>query len=113
MAEELLAFESGKGETLMFRRTLIAVVFTGTLALNAFAADVFVRIGPPRPVVERRLAAPSRDHVWVGGYHRWDGNAYVWTPGRWEMPPRRRARWVPHHWVHRKGGWVLVEGHWR
>jgi hypothetical protein len=47
------------------------------------------------------------------GYHRWDGGRYLWVPGRWERPPREHAIWVQHHWVHRHGGWVLEEGHWR
>jgi len=29
------------------------------------------------------------------------------------MPPRPHARWVAHRWVHRHGGYVMVEGHWR
>lgn len=39
--------------------------------------------------------------------------SYAWSPGRWEQPPRPRARWVAHKWHHQNGGWVLVEGHWR
>jgi hypothetical protein len=83
------------------------------LAAAASAADVVVRIGPPPARVERRVVAPGRGYVWIPGYHRWDGAAYIWAPGRWELPPRPYARWVSHHWVHRRGGWVLVEGHWR
>jgi hypothetical protein len=75
---------------------------------------VYVRIGPPAPVVETRIVAPSPRHVWIAGYHRWDGRAYVWVPGRWELPPSHRAAWVPGHWVHhRRNGWYWVEGHWR
>jgi hypothetical protein len=98
----------------MVRRGLIAVVFAGALAVSsAFAAEVFVRIAPPRPIVETRVVAPGPGYVWVGGYHSWNGNAYVWVPGRWDRPPRPHARWVAHHWVRRHGGYVLVEGHWR
>jgi hypothetical protein len=43
----------------------------------------------------------------------WDGNRHVWVPVRWELPPRRHARWEPHRWVHRHEGWVFVEGHCR
>jgi len=78
------------------------------------AARVYVRIGPPAPIVETRVVAPSRRHVWVAGYHRWDGNAYVWVPGRWELPPAHRRAWVRGHWVHeRRNGWYWVDGHWR
>jgi hypothetical protein len=97
----------------MFRNCLIGLVFVATLAVSAPAAEIFVRVAPPHDVVETRVVAPSRGHVWVAGYHRWDGNAYVWVPGRWELPPRPHARWVKHHWEHRRGGYVLVEGHWR
>lgn len=95
------------------RRFLLSLFIGSGLAVGAFAADVIVRVAPPHAVVERRGVAPSRQHVWVTGYHRWDGRAYVWEPGRWEVPPRARAHWVPAHWVHRRGGWVLIEGHWR
>jgi len=97
---------------MVFKR-LIGLVFAGALAFSAVAADIVVKIAPPRVVVEKRPPAPSRGHVWIAGYQRWDGNAYVWTPGRWEQPPRPGAQWVAHRWTHRKDGWVMVEGHWR
>lgn len=67
----------------MVLKRLIGVVFAGALAFSAAAADVIVRIAPPHIVVENRGPRPSRTHVWVSGYHRWDGHAYVWTAGRW------------------------------
>ena len=94
-------------------KRVIGLVFAGALAFSAGAADIVVHVAPPRMVVEKHPSRPSRDHVWVSGYQRWDGNAYAWTPGRWEQPPQPRSRWVAHHWVHQKGGWVLAEGHWR
>lgn len=95
-------------------RKLLSIGFIGAgLAITASAADVFVRIAPPRPLHERRLPAPGRGYVWTPGYHRWDGRAYAWSPGAWVQPPRARAHWVPAHWAHRRGGWVFVEGHWR
>jgi WXXGXW repeat (2 copies) len=98
----------------MVLKRLIGLVFAGALAFSSVAmAEVVVRIGPPHAVRENRGRRPSRDHVWISGYHRWDGNAYAWTPGRWEQPPRRGARWEQHRWVHRHDGWVFVEGHWR
>lgn len=96
----------------MFRSKLLGMIMVSGLAFTANAADVIVRVRPPHVVVERRGVAPSRDHVWVSGYHNWDGNAYVWTPGRWDRPPQPHQRWEAHHWVKRNGGWVMVEGRW-
>src|SRR5450432_252471 len=97
----------------MFRSLLLGAVLASGLAVSASAADVFVSIRPPRAVVERRPPAPGREYVWVTGYHRWEGNASVWTPGRWERPPNPHAHWVADQWVRRGNGWVMVEGHWR
>jgi hypothetical protein len=97
----------------MLRKGLLGLIFAGLLTGGALAAEIVVKIAPPAPIVETRGVAPGAGYVWLGGYHRWDGNAYVWVPGRWELPPRAHARWVPHHWARRNGGWVFVEGHWR
>jgi hypothetical protein len=97
----------------MVLKGLIGLVFAGALAFSAVAADIVIRIAPPRMMVERRGPPPSRNHVWIQGYHNWDGQRHVWVSGRWEQRPQPRARWVAHHWVHQRGGWVLVEGHWR
>ena len=96
------------------QKKVIGCIFAGCLMVgSALAADVVIRIAPPRPVIEQRVVAPGPGYVWVGGYHRWDGHAYGWVPGRWERPPKPHARWVAHHYVRRNGGWVFVEGHWR
>ena len=94
-------------------KTLAALLVGFGMTMSALAADVVVRIRPPRAVVERRAVRPDRDAVWVSGYHNWDGSRHVWVPGRWDRPPRRGARWENHRWVKRNGGWVLVEGRWR
>src|SRR5215831_12231709 len=99
---------------MMIRPKLMKFALAGMLAMgSAMAADVVIRVGPPRPLVERRGPPPGREYVWINGYHQYDGGHYVWVPGRWDAPPRRHAHWVAHHWVRRNGGWVLVEGHWR
>jgi hypothetical protein len=95
------------------KKFLPALLLAATLLPAASFAQVVVRVGPPAPIVETRGPAPGAEYVWVDGYHRWDGARYVWVPGRWDRPPHRHAHWVAHHWVHRNGGWVLVEGHWR
>lgn len=62
------------------RFTLAAVLATTLAALPAAAGTrVYVRIGPPAPIVETRVAAPGPHHVWVAGYHSWNGQAYVWV----------------------------------
>ena len=97
----------------MFRRGMLAFAATVLLGMGMADAQVTVQIGPPRPRVERRVPAPAPGYVWTPGYQRWDGRAYVWVPGAWVRPPRPHARWVPARWVHRRGGWMFVEGHWR
>jgi hypothetical protein len=82
----------------MFRKSLMGLAFASALTLGTAMAEVVVKVAPPAAVVETRPAAPG---------------AYVWVPGRWEQPPRPHARWVAHRWVHRGGGYVMVEGHWR
>src|SRR5690242_7418040 len=97
----------------MFRKSILSSALGLLLAVGAANAEVVVRIGPPRPQVERRIPPPGRGYVWTPGYYRWDGRAYVWMPGAWVLPPRPHARWEAHHWVRRNGNWVFVEGHWR
>ncbi len=95
-------------------KKLLGTTFLGiALAAGAANAQVYVRIGPPAPRVERRPPPPTLRHVWVDGFYRWDGRAYVWAPGYWTVPPRARARWVPGHWAHRRRGYYWIEGHWR
>jgi len=98
-------------------KTLRTALLTSSLMLtSAFSfADtrIYVRIRPPIAVREVRPVAPGAGYVWVPGYHRWDGNAYVWNNGRWEQPPRRRARWVNGSWVHNRRGYYWNDGRWR
>lgn len=74
---------------------------------------IYVQLAPPVAVVETKLAAPSARHVWVAGYHRWDGAAFVWVPGRWAIPPSHHHAWVAGHWAHAKHGYYWSDGHWR
>ena len=96
------------------KKLLLTTLFAVGLGIGVSqAAEIVVRIGPPRAIVERRPVRPARDYVWIGGYHTWNGNAYVWVPGRWEAPPRPHARWVAPRWQHRRDGYVYIEGRWR
>jgi hypothetical protein len=67
---------------------------------------------PPPPQVEVVPASPGVEFFWVGGYHRWDGHAYVWTGGRYEHRPHAGAQWHAAHWEPRGGGHVWIEGNW-
>jgi hypothetical protein len=95
------------------RKLVLCTMVVLGFGIGVGQAQIVVKVQPPRAVVERRGTRPSREHVWVGGYHRWDGKAYAWQPGRWEAPPRRRARWVAPRWQRRRDGYVFSEGHWR
>jgi WXXGXW repeat (2 copies) len=96
------------------RKFILSVVLGAALSSGSVsAADIVVHIKPPALKVEKRPDRPSPQHVWVSGYHRWDGNAYVWESGKWEVPPREHAVWVEPRWEHRGEGYVFVEGRWK
>jgi hypothetical protein len=97
----------------MIRKTLLSSALGLMILAGSAAAQVVVRVGPPAPVVERRVVAPGPGYFWTPGYYRWDGRAYIWAPGAWVRPPRPHAVWVAPRWVHRGGGYVFVEGRWR
>lgn len=104
----------------MTRKNLVAIGFAAA-ALPVLAACVatappgvvYVRTRPPAYQSEVLVTAPGPGYVWIRGYHRWEGNAYIWVPGRWELPPRARAKWVEGRWHHDRNGWYWVEGRWR
>ena len=75
------------------KKIALALLLALTLLPAASFAQVVIRIGPPPPVVEERGPPPERGYVWIDGYHRWDGDRYVWTPGRWERPPHPGTRY--------------------
>lgn len=96
---------------------LTGLVVASLLAIpNPLLAGVKVRIyvpaPPPPPQVEVVGVAPSERHVWIGGFHRWDGHAYVWVPGHWDVRPHAHAAWVKGRWVKHHKGWYWVDGHW-
>jgi hypothetical protein len=97
----------------MLRKLFLIPVLGAFLAIGAANAQVYIGVAPPRPIIEHRGPPPGAGYVWTPGYHRWDGHAHVWVAGAWQLPPRPHGRWVAAHWVHRPGGWVLIEGHWR
>jgi hypothetical protein len=98
------------------RTTAAGLLLSASLALTGACTTsgrLYVRIGPPAPVYEVRTVAPGPGYVWIEGYHRWDGRAYLWVNGRWAQPPHPRSVWVAGHWDHEQRGYFWVEGRWR
>jgi hypothetical protein len=90
---------------------LFVAALLGAPAHASAATRVYVRVGPPAPVVEA-VAAPRPGFVWRPGFYSWNGRAYVWVGGRYVVPPRPRAVWVPGHWVYERRGWFWSAGAW-
>src|SRR6266545_1274183 len=62
-----------------FWRTASAVLLlSATVAASPACAAprgrLYVRVGPPAPIIETRIVAPGPGYVWVPGYHRWSGS---------------------------------------
>jgi hypothetical protein len=100
-------------KTMLNRTMAAALLGAAAFAPLASQAQVYVRVGPPRPIVERRPPPPRPGYVWHGGYHRWDGRGYVWVPGSYYAPPRPGAVWVNGAWVHNSHGYYYRDGRWR
>ena len=96
------------------KNKLISTALLGlAIAVGSANAQVYVRVGPPPVVIEHPGPRPGPHHVWVGGYHRWDGNRYVWVSGTYAVPPQPYYhRWVPGHWRNTPRGYIWIEGHW-
>ena len=78
-------------------------------------AQIHIRIGPPPPQREV-IPPPPREHrnwIWHPGYHRWEGDHYIWVAGSYFEPPRAHARWIPGHWDQTPAGWAWVNGSWQ
>jgi hypothetical protein len=94
------------------KRSLWVAVFGLVLALGIAQAQVVVRIGPPPPAPRQVVpVAPGARYVWVPGYYRYNGHAYIWVAGRYAIPPSHYRVWVPGRWVLRSGDSfrVLIE----
>jgi hypothetical protein len=97
------------------RKQLLTAAFASIFAIaTAAGAQVYVRVGPPVPPREVMPPPPHAhpDWAWHAGYHRWDGNRYVWVPGAYVAPPYAHGRWIPGHWDNTPRGYFWVEGHW-
>jgi len=84
---------------------LIAVIVSGCVVAHP-------RVAPPQLRAEVVSAKPGPNFVWVAGYWKWSGGAYVWAPGHWVKAKPGKA-WVAGHWERRGNHWVWRSGHWR
>ncbi|MBB3211605.1 hypothetical protein FHW67_000853 [Herbaspirillum sp. Sphag1AN] len=75
-------------------------------------APVLVEVEPPLPRVEVMPPPPSPNHVWIGGYWRWDHGHHVWVGGHWEAR-REGYFWAPAHWYRSGNGWAMSGGGWQ
>ncbi len=66
---------------------------------------------PPPMLVEDIPPQPTPDAVWTGGYWTWQGE-WVWSAGRWLVPPRPRYVWVQPYYEHRDERVIFVPGYW-
>ena len=90
----------------MIKQILTGMILAAGLAVTASAADIVIRVGPPRNQVERRSVSPGRGYVWQPGYRVWTGYRYRWVPGAWVRAPYPRGAYrerVYRDWDHR--GW--------
>ncbi|MFC5473059.1 hypothetical protein [Paraherbaspirillum soli] len=75
-------------------------------------APIVVNVAPPAPRVEIITQAPSPNHVWIGGYWRWDNGQHNWVNGHWETR-RDGYFWAPGHWIRSGSGWAFSGGFWQ
>ncbi len=69
---------------------------------------------PPPPRAEAPPPPAGPEMVWTEGHWNWKSDArdFVWAEGKYVMPPRPRAAWMPGRWVQRTEGWVFEDGRW-
>ena len=67
---------------------------------------------PPPPQVEVIPAAPSPNHIWIGGYWGWRGGRHFWYPGRYELR-RPGLTWQAPVWGRYGRYWRYSPGRWR
>lgn len=95
------------------RKFLAAACVAGaalTGAGHSYAADVWVRVGPPAPRVE--VVPPHRrGYTWAPGHWEWRHGRYTWQAGTW-MRERPGYVYTQPMWVERNGRWYRQGGAW-
>ena len=73
--------------------------------------EVVVVVAPPVEIIETVGVAPSPNHFWIRGYHRWTAAGHVWVPGHWELR-RPGYRYVNAYWERYGRGYRFHEAVW-
>lgn len=68
---------------------------------------------PPPPAHEVAGPAPAANAVWIPGYWSFDGGAYSWVAGHWEIPPPGANTYIAAHWENQGNGYFFVPAYWR
>jgi hypothetical protein len=89
---------------------LASMLVTG-IAVAAVANAVSVSTPPPATVEVGYYGYARPGYVWVNGYHRWNGSAWVWTAGYYQ-PERVGYTWVQPTWELRGDQYIWVDGYW-
>jgi hypothetical protein len=77
-------------------------------------ARVQTAVPPPPPTpVDTPPPAPAPNAVWAPGYWIYDGRAYTWVGGHWEIPPPGARTYIAAHSENRGGQMVFVPGYWQ
>ena len=99
---------------------LMAILATTTLVACAGSfsrphSGIIVPSEPPLPQFETATQKSEDAAVWVPGFWDWSEReaTWRWVSGRWEVPPRPGAVWVPPSHVRQGHGWVLTRGGWK
>ncbi len=77
---------------------------------NAPPGRPYIAVPPPRP--EPIPPPPGARYVWLPGHWLWNGRAYAWVRGRYELAPAPERHFIPGHWEPRGAAWVWVPPHW-
>ena len=108
----------------MYRTVSKSLLLTASALLLTLPASAQVRVdlgpvhirianeAPPRPQVERRMARPDRDSVWIAGYWDRQDSRWAWVAGRWERPSDRAERWVNPKYTREGNAWRYEPAHW-
>jgi WXXGXW repeat (2 copies) len=76
-----------------------------------------VEAPPPPPPAPKPAAIPAAPQpaavAWTPGFWQWNGAAFVWVIGSWQLRPHPTAVWSPDRWESRGRISVYIPGGWR